>query len=160
MGCKVVVVSDHQSINNETTDLTRNNTSAYGRLILTHKASCYHRVVAYPITADHQIVSIFFLEKTINVETNIVCSGKNYYRSPSAAIIPTIIFFHSETGNEGTVGANVIIGISVGSGISTIVIVIMLVIIIAIKWKTICHGTQDMTLDGIIKIIFKIMRIH
>ena len=76
VGCKVVVVSDHQSINSETADLTRNDTSAYGRLILTHKAFCYHRVVAYTITIDHQIVSTFFLKKTINIETNTVCSGK------------------------------------------------------------------------------------
>ena len=32
----------------------------------------------------------------------------------------------------------------------------MLAIIIAVKWKTICHGTQDVTLAGIIKIMFKI----
>ena len=78
VGCKVAVVSDHQSIINETADLTRNNTSAYGRLILTHKASCYHRVVAHTITADHHIVSTFYIEEElINYsETNTACSGK------------------------------------------------------------------------------------
>ena len=76
VGCKLVFVSDHQSINNETVNLTRNNKSAYGQINLTHKASCYHSVVAYTITTDHQIVSISSLEKTINVEKNIVCSGK------------------------------------------------------------------------------------
>ena len=77
VGCKVVVVSDHQSINNETANLTRNNTSAYGQLILTHKAFCYHRVVAYTITIDHQIVSTFYIEEAlINSETNTACSGK------------------------------------------------------------------------------------
>ena len=76
VGCKVVVVSDHQGINNETINLTRNNTSAHGQLNLTHKAYCYHRLLAHTITTDHQIVSTFFLEKTISVETNIVCSGK------------------------------------------------------------------------------------
>ena len=76
VGCKVVVVSDHQGINNETVNLTRNNTSAYGQLNLTHKAYCYHRLLAHTITTDHQIVSTFFLKKTISVETNIVCSGK------------------------------------------------------------------------------------
>ena len=78
VGCQVVIVSDHQSINNETANLTRNYTSAYGRLILTHKAACYHRVIVYTITKDHHIVSTFSLEKTLkfNTETNIVCSGK------------------------------------------------------------------------------------
>ena len=77
VGCKVVVVSDHQNINNETANLTRNNTSAYGQLILTHKSSCYHRVVAYTITIDHHIVSTFYLEEALkNSETNTACPGK------------------------------------------------------------------------------------
>ena len=79
VGCKVVVVSDHQSINNEAANLTRNNTFAYGQLNLKHETSCYHRVVAYTITIEHQIVSTFLLEKTLNSENTITCSGKNFY---------------------------------------------------------------------------------
>ena len=76
VGCKVVVVSDHQSINNEAANLTRNNTFAYGQLNLKHETSCYNRVVAYTITIDHQIVSTVSVEKMLNIEKTIACSGK------------------------------------------------------------------------------------
>ena len=76
VGCKVIVISDYQRINNEAANLTRNNTSAYGQLSLKHESSCYHRVVAYTITTDHQIVSTFSLEKMLNIEKTITCSGK------------------------------------------------------------------------------------
>ena len=68
VGCKVVVVSDHQSINNETANLTRNSTLAYCQLNLTHQVSCYHRVVSYTIKIDHQIVSTFSREKILNTK--------------------------------------------------------------------------------------------
>ena len=79
IGCNVVVVSDYQRINNETSNLARNYTSAYGQLNLKHKISCYHRVVAYTITTDHQIVSIFSLEKILSSAKTNTCSGKFFY---------------------------------------------------------------------------------
>ena len=74
-GCEVVLVSDHRSINNETVILTRNNTSAYGQLNLKHKASCYHRAIAYSTPIYGPIV--FFIDEMLNFDTNIECTGKS-----------------------------------------------------------------------------------
>ena len=75
-GCKVVLVSDYESIDNETISLTRNNTFAYGQLNLTHKISCYHKAVAYTILIDDSTVIAFSVEETLTVNTNDrECSG-------------------------------------------------------------------------------------
>ena len=74
-GCKVVLVSDHESINNETVSLIRNNTSAHGNLNLTHKISCYHKVVAYAVPIDGRIV--FFIDEIISFSRSIECTGKS-----------------------------------------------------------------------------------
>ena len=68
-GCKVVLVSDYESINNESASLTRTNTSAYGQLNLTHEASYYHRVVAYTIPTDDSNVITFSVKEIVTVST-------------------------------------------------------------------------------------------
>ena len=75
-GCKVVLVSDYENIDNETVTLTRINTSAHGQLNLTHKASCYLKAVAYTIPIDDSTLVTFFIEEILTVNTNISeCSG-------------------------------------------------------------------------------------
>ena len=81
-GCKVVLVSDHESINNETVSLIRNNTSAHGNLNLTHKISCYHKVVAYAVPIDDSTVITFSVEEILTINTNnIECSGNSLFYS-------------------------------------------------------------------------------
>ena len=41
VGCKVVLVSDHPGVNNETKTLIRRNTFAFAQLKLTHQLGCY-----------------------------------------------------------------------------------------------------------------------
>ena len=57
-GCKVVIVSDHPSLNNITTMLIRSNESdliASGQLTLTYHIDCYHHVLAFDIEANGTI---------------------------------------------------------------------------------------------------------
>ena len=75
VGCKVVLVSDHPDVNNETAILIRKNTSVSAQLKLTHQVGCYHRVLAYSINVDNS-TSNFKIVKLLNFSTNSVCTGK------------------------------------------------------------------------------------
>ena len=77
VGCKVVLVSGHRSVNNETETLLKKNTSAFGQLkVLLHQVGCYQRVLAYSIDVNN-ITKNFFIEGKLNSGTKsiIVCSG-------------------------------------------------------------------------------------
>ena len=78
VGCKVVLVSGHPGVNNETETLLRKNSSAFGQLNLILKAACYHRVLAY--TSDvRYTTNDFYIEETLfsNYSVkNTECSGK------------------------------------------------------------------------------------
>ena len=78
VGCKVVLVSDHPGVNNETKTLLRTNTSAFGQVkVMLHQVGCYQRVLAYSIDVNN-ITNNIFIEGKLNSVTNsiIVCSGK------------------------------------------------------------------------------------
>ena len=78
VGCKVVLVSGHPGVNNETTTLLKNNTSAFGQLNLTLKAACYHKVLAYTFDVKNT-TNNFYIEEMLfsnHSVTNIECSGK------------------------------------------------------------------------------------
>ena len=75
VGCKVVLVSGHSGVNNETATLIRKNTSASAQLKLTHQVDCYHRVLAYTINVDNS-TSNFVIMKTLNFGANNSCLGK------------------------------------------------------------------------------------
>ena len=78
VGCKVVLVSDHSDVNNETATLLKTNTSAFGQLNLTLKAACYHRVLAYTFDVNYT-TNNFYIEEILYSNysvTNIECSGK------------------------------------------------------------------------------------
>ena len=77
VGCKVVLVSDHPGVNNETAILIRKNASASASLKPTHQVDCYQRVLAYSIDVNN-IINNIFIEGKLNSRTNsiIVCSGK------------------------------------------------------------------------------------
>ena len=81
VGCKVVLVSDHPGVNNETEILIRKNTSASAQLKFTHHVDCYQRVLAYSINVDNS-TSDFKIVKMLNFGTNNVCTGKmkNFFR--------------------------------------------------------------------------------
>ena len=81
VGCKVVLVSDHPGVNNETETLLKRNTSAsaLGQLNLTLKAACYHRVLAYTCEVNYT-TNNFYIEEMLFSNlysvTNIACTGK------------------------------------------------------------------------------------
>ena len=75
VGCKVVLVSYQQNVNNETATLLRKNSSAFAQLNLMNDIVCYDQVLAYTIDA-HNITTSFFIQKRFTFETGTVCSGK------------------------------------------------------------------------------------
>ena len=78
VGCKVVLVSGHPGVNNETETLIRKNTSASAQLqVMLHQVGCYQRVLAYSIDVGN-IMNNIFIDGKLNSRTNsiIVCSGK------------------------------------------------------------------------------------
>ena len=76
VGCKVVLVSDHPGVNNETETLIRRNTSAFAQLKLTHQLGCYHRVLAYTVDNHNVTYDIFIRRKLVHPIANFVCTGK------------------------------------------------------------------------------------
>ena len=60
-GCKVVVASDHSSVDNITAMLIRHNesdTTASGQVNLTYHIDCYHHVLAFDIETNGTISSL------------------------------------------------------------------------------------------------------
>ena len=60
-GCKVVVVSNHSSVDNITTMLIRQNesdTTVSGQVNLTYHIDCYHHVLSFDIEANGTISSL------------------------------------------------------------------------------------------------------
>ena len=74
LGCKVVLVSDHSTIKNESRTFSKRNTYATGMMTLAHPVSCYLRVVAFDIESDNTTSNITIEGKLIN-RTDTVCSG-------------------------------------------------------------------------------------
>ena len=67
-GCKVVIVSDHPSVDNITTMLIRSNESdliASGQLTLTYHIDCYHHVLAFDIETNGTISSSWAIRERI-----------------------------------------------------------------------------------------------
>ena len=80
VGCKVVLVSYHPGVNNETVSLMRENRYAISQLNLTLKAACYHKVLAYTIDVQNT-TNNFYIEEILssnNSRTNIECSGTTF----------------------------------------------------------------------------------
>ena len=76
LGCKIVLVSDYPSVNNEQAIFLRSNTFASGRLNLTQKVSCYHQVFASDIEVNNTL-SNFTIEGSLKITPDTVCSGKH-----------------------------------------------------------------------------------
>ena len=79
LGCKIVLVSDCPSVDDEYAILLRSDMSASGQLNLTHKVFCYHQVFVYDIDVNSTLSNTTIEEniKTI-VDTCAVCSGNNH----------------------------------------------------------------------------------
>ena len=79
LGCKIVLISDYPSVDNEHAILLRSNTSASGQLSLTHNVSCYHQVFAYDVDVNNTLSNLT-IEGNIKtmVDTCAVCSGNNH----------------------------------------------------------------------------------
>ena len=75
LGCKIVLVSDYPSVNSEQAIFLRSNTSASGRLNLTHKVSCYHQVFAFDIEVNNTLSNLS-IERNFKMTPDTVCSGK------------------------------------------------------------------------------------
>ena len=75
VGCKVVLVSGHPRVNNETKTLSRKTKSSSTQLKLTHQVDCYQRVLAYSISVNNS-TSNFKIVELLNFSTNSVCTGK------------------------------------------------------------------------------------
>ena len=75
LGCKIVLVSDYPSVNNEQAIFQRSNTSASGQIILTHKVFCYHRVFAFDIEVNNTISNFSIEEIISSTMTDNLCSG-------------------------------------------------------------------------------------
>ena len=78
LGCKIVLVSDYPSVNNEQTMLLRSNTSASGRFNLTHKVSCYHRVFAFDIDVNNTLSNLTIEENLNSTMADTLCSGNQH----------------------------------------------------------------------------------
>ena len=76
LGCKVVLVSDHTGINNETISISRNNIiSAFGTINLTQPVSCYSKVIAFDIESDDTFSSLTIEGKVqLRATPNTLCS--------------------------------------------------------------------------------------
>ena len=68
LGCKVVLVSDCPSIDDEHSILLRSDMSASGQLSLTHNVSCYHRVFAFDIDVNNTLSNVT-IEGTVKTVT-------------------------------------------------------------------------------------------
>ena len=81
LGCKIVLISDCPSVDDEHTNISRSDMSASGQLNLTHNISCYHRVYAYDIDVNNTLsnLTIEGNVKTVAME-GTGNSGKNYYK--------------------------------------------------------------------------------
>ena len=85
-GCKVVIVSDHPSVANQSAMVMRRNESkpvatASGQLNLTFPIDCYHHVLAFDIEEDDSISTLAIM-KTIPSTTPLcpfTAAGKNYF---------------------------------------------------------------------------------
>ena len=77
LGCKVVLVSDHQGVHNETMNITRNNImSASGTFNSTQPVSCYNRVFAFDIEINNTLSNVAIEGKfQPTATTNSICSG-------------------------------------------------------------------------------------
>ena len=75
LGCKIVLVSDYPSVNNEQAVLLRNNTLASGQLNLTHIVSCYHQVLAFDIEVNNTLSNLTIEEKLKSTMADDLCSG-------------------------------------------------------------------------------------
>ena len=72
-GCKVVIVSDHPSVDDITTMLIRSNESdliASGQLTLTYHIDCYHHVLAFDIEANGTISINWAIRERIERENS------------------------------------------------------------------------------------------
>ena len=73
-GCKVVIVSDHTSVDDITAMLIRSNESdliASGQLTLTYHIDCYHHVLAFDIEANGTTSSSWAIRERIEQKSNI-----------------------------------------------------------------------------------------
>ena len=77
LGCKVVLVSDHPGVHNETMNITRNNImSASGTFNSTQPVYCYNRVFAFDIEINNTLSNVVIEGKfQPTVITNSMCSG-------------------------------------------------------------------------------------
>ena len=80
-GCKVVIVSDHPSVDDTTTMLIQSNKSdliasgqpdliASGQLTLTYHIDCYHHVLAFDIEANGTISSSWAIRERIELDNS------------------------------------------------------------------------------------------
>ena len=78
LGCEIVLVSDYPSVKNEQTIFLRSNTSASGRLNLTHKVSCYHQVFAFDIEVNNTFSNLT-INGTVKTMADMccMCSGNH-----------------------------------------------------------------------------------
>ena len=79
-GCKIVLVSDCPSIDDEHAILLRSDMSASGQLSLTHNVSCYHRVFAFDIDVNNTLSNLT-IEGTVKTVT--MADTCLLYTSPS-----------------------------------------------------------------------------
>ena len=77
LGCKVVLVSYHPGVHNETMNITRNNImSASGTFNSTQPVSCYNRVFAFDIEINNTLSNVDIEGKfQSTATTNSMCSG-------------------------------------------------------------------------------------
>ena len=75
LGCKIVLIIDYPSVNNERAIFLRSNTSASGQLNLTHKVSCYHQVFALDIEVNNAISNLSIEGNLNSTMTDNLCSG-------------------------------------------------------------------------------------
>ena len=78
LGCKIVLVSDCPSINDEQTILLRSNTSASGHISLTHKVSCYHQVFVFDIEVDNTLSNLSIEGNIKSTMTYTLCSSNQH----------------------------------------------------------------------------------
>ena len=78
LGCKIVLVSDYPSVNNEQTVFLRSNISGSGQLTLTHKVSCYHQVFAFDFEVNNTLSNLIIVEDLRSKLAGTPCSGNNH----------------------------------------------------------------------------------
>ena len=79
LGCKIVLVSDCPTVDDEHAILLRSDMSASKQLSLTHNVLCYCRVFAFDIDVNNTLSNLT-IEGTVKTVTvaNIEQSGKNH----------------------------------------------------------------------------------